>query len=386
MNAHLVSTASHSHTSAPATPRVGGRLGAWLADAGITIDGPRPWDPQIRHPRALARCARGTLQAGESYAHGDWDCEALDEFTSRLVQARPPRTVFPPWREWLTQWSILNQQSRRKAREAVERHYDHHFDLFEAMLDPSLTYSCGYWARASSLAEAQTGKHDLICRKLNITRGMRVLDVGCGWGAFVEFAARRRGATVTGVTLSAEQAAIARRRTEGLDVAIVAGDYRGVQGTFDRVVSIGMFEHVGPRNYGTFFRKLHEWLTPDGLALLHSIGGLRSTGRTDPWIDALIFPGSVLPSAAQVASASEGLFVIEDWQNFGADYDRTLRAWHDNVSRAWPTALRHYPEEFRRRWRYYLLTCAGIFRARYAQLWQIVLSPHGVAGGYRRST
>jgi cyclopropane-fatty-acyl-phospholipid synthase len=363
-------------------------VAAWLAEAGIALNGAEPWDPKIVRARALWRCARGTLEAGMAYADGDWDCEALDEFTARMLRAYELREFEVPghfgrWHQWIPTWLLANPQSRRRAREAV-RHYEGRFDLFRTMLGPSLAYSCGFWADAATLDEAQDAKHELICRKLGLAPGMRVLDVGCGWGGFAEYAARHHRVNVTGVTLADEQATIARERTVRLPVTILTRDYRETTGTFDRVVSIGMFEHVGPRNHRLFFEKLRSWLRPDGLALLHTIGGKTSTTSTDPWLNAFIFPGSVLPSVAQIGVASEGLFVVEDWHNFGADYDRTLRAWHDNVARAWPNELAHYPEQFRRTWRYYLLTCAGMFRARSTNLWQLVLSPRGVPGGYRR--
>jgi cyclopropane-fatty-acyl-phospholipid synthase len=384
MHADFLSRAWQPNSAAAGRRAFEHRFRDWLADAGITLNGSRPWDPQIIRARALLRCAHGTLEAGRAYADCDWECTALDEFAARLVRTRRPSEVFPRWRRLLRLANhIGNPQGRRRARDAV-RHYEGRFELFEAMLGPTLTYSCGYWEKARTLDDAQTAKHDLVCRKLGIEPGMRILDVGCGWGALAEHAARHYGAVVTGVTLADEQAAIARTRNSGLPVTILARDYREVEGRFDRVVSLGMFEHVGPRNYRTFFRKLSGWLAPGGLALLHSIGGLTSTTTTDPWLNEFIFPGSVLPSEAQIARASEGLFVLEDWHNFGAYYDRTLSAWNENVSRAWTGELSDYPETFQRTWRYYLLTCAGLFRARVAQLWQLVLSPQGVPGGYRR--
>jgi len=247
-----------------------------------------------------------------------------------------------------------------------------------------MAYSCGYWRAASTLDEAQDAKHELIAHKIGLAPGMTVLDIGSGWGAFARFAAGRYGARVTGVTLSPAQAAFAREHCRGLPVAIHEQDYREIVGRFDRVVSIGMFEHVGPRNHRRFFEQAARCLKPHGLLLLHTIGSLRSTRTGDPWIDRFIFPNGVLPSAAQIARAAEGVFVVEDWHNFGADYDRTLMAWHANLERAWPHLPRGEDHRFRRLWRYYLLTCAGSFRARVNQLWQLVLSPSGVTGGYRR--
>lgn len=383
MHAGFLSRAWQHHELSAGRRAFEHRFNTWLEEAGITLNGSRPWDPRIVRSRALWRCARGTLEAGRAYADGDWECPALDQFAARLVSARRPSQVFPRWRRLLGAPPWLNTQSHHRARLGV-RHYEGRFDLFETMLGPSLTYSCGYWAQAESLDDAQAAKHDLVCRKLGLKEGMHVLDCGCGWGAFAEYAARHYGVVVTGLTLASEQAAIASARTAELPVTIRVGDYRDFEGQFDRVVSIGMFEHVGPRNYPTFFRKLASWLKPNGLALLHSIGALHSSRSTDPWLNSFIFPGSVLPSAVQIAKASEGLFVIEDWHNFGPYYDRTLCAWYENVSRAWSTSLSDYPDHFRRIWRYYLLTCAGLFRARVAQLWQLVLSPHGVSGGYQR--
>jgi cyclopropane-fatty-acyl-phospholipid synthase len=381
---HTGTDDSFDNTENSRAEELPGHLGQKLLEAGITINGPHSWDPQILRPGALKRCARGSLEAGRAYADGDWECLALDEMAARLLRADKEASALATWRDWFSHLSFFNAQSLSRAKRSIERIYDGHADIYEAMLDPSQTYSCGYWANAETLEDAQTAKHELICRKLGIRDGTRVLDVGCGWGAFAAHAARVHGAEVTGVTLSRDQALKAVSRTRGLGVEIINDDYRRVTGTFDRVVSVGMFEHVGPRNYRTFFSKLRGWLTPDGLALLHCIGGDRSRLHIDAWMNTYVFPGAVLPSAAQVTAASEGLFLIEDWHNFGADYDRTLCAWHENLARAFRDQLVHEPERIRRTWRYYLLTGAGVFRARAAQLWQIVLSPHGVPGGYRR--
>ena len=164
-------------------------------------------------------------------------------------------------------------------------------------------------------------------------------------------------------------------------MTIAVQDYRDVLGRFDRVVSIGMFEHVGPRNYRTFFELARRVLVvDDGPLLLNTIGGLSSQQSIDPWIGRYIFPNAVLPSTIQIARAAEALFVLEDLHNFGADYDCTLMAWHANFESAWPLLRDRFGERFRRMWRYYLLTCAGIFRARRNQLWQLVFSKKGIPG------
>ncbi|MCC7007403.1 MAG: cyclopropane fatty acyl phospholipid synthase [Acidobacteria bacterium] len=363
------------------------RLGALVAPAGLVLNGRHLWDPQLHSASAAWRILLGgTLGAGEAYVDGDWDCAALDVLTARLLAAEADRPL--AWRASAIAQAlaarVVNGQTKRRARRAITSHYDLDDALYEAMLGPTMAYSCGYWRAATTLDEAQRAKWALVCRKLALTPGQRLLDVGCGWGGFAEYAARHHDVKIVGITVSPSQAAAARARCAGLPIDIVECDYRDVRGRFDRIVSIGMFEHVGPRNYRAYFDTMRRLLTEDGLMLLHTIGGLVSRRTTDAWIDRHVFPGSVLPSAAQIARALEGRFVIEDWHNFGADYDRTLMAWHARFEVAWPALAHRYPERFRRLWRYYLLTCAGTFRARRNQLWQLVLSPHGVAGGHRR--
>lgn len=356
-----------------------------FARADVRVNGTRPWDIQIHDPRFFRRVlGGGSLAFGESYMEGWWDCDALDELVARLLGADLDRTI-RTWRAALgvVAAMILNQQSRRRAFVIGERHYDIGNDLYTAMLGRTMAYSCGYWADATMLDAAQEAKLDLICRKIGIQRGQRVLDIGCGWGGFAKFAAERYGVSVVGITVSKEQAALARERCAGLSVEIRLLDYRDLRERFDHVISIGMFEHVGYKNYRTFMDVARRCLSDDGMFLLHTIGGNVSVARTDPWIGKYIFPNSMLPSVAQIGRAIERHFVMEDWHNFSADYDRTLMAWHANVERAWSQLKDEYDERFRRMWRFYLLACAGTFRSRKNQLWQIVLSPHGVRGGYR---
>ena len=249
------------------------------------------------------------------------------------------------------------------------------------MLGRRLVYSCGYWSVARDLDAAQEAKLDLVCRKLGLVPGMRVLDIGCGWGEALRFAAERHGVHGVGVTVSVEQAEYARRLCAGLPVEIRVQDYRELDERFDRSYSIGMFEHVGRKNYRNYFEVVRRCLVDDGLSLLHTIGGNVSTNHTDPWIEKYIFANSMIPSAAQIAAASEADFVIEDWHGFGPDYDRTLMAWRANIESAWERLPARYDERFRRMWRYYLAASAAAFRARRDQVWQIVFSPRGVPGG-----
>jgi cyclopropane-fatty-acyl-phospholipid synthase len=250
------------------------------------------------------------------------------------------------------------------------------------MLDTRMVYSCGYWREARTLEAAQEAKLDLICRKLGLKEGDRLLDIGCGWGGLAKFAAERYGATVVGLTVSKEQAALARERCKGLPIEIRVQDYRTLSERFDHIASVGMFEHVGVKNYRTYFEVARRCLKEEGLFLLHTIGGNRSVRSVEPWIGKYIFPGGMLPSVAQIGAGIERLFVMEDWHNFGSYYDTTLLAWWHNFDAAWPALRAKYGERFYRMWKYYLLICAGTFRARHSELWQIVLSPHGVPGGY----
>lgn len=356
-----------------------------LAMADVRLGGSRPWDIRVHDERMFHRVlAHGSLGAGESYMDGWWDCDQLDEMLTRVLRIDIEKHLRSPRALFLSLSARLhNMQSTRRSYIVGERHYDLGDDLYERMLDPRMIYSCAYWENAATLAEAQEAKLDLVARKIGGRRGMRMLDIGCGWGGSAQFMAERYGASVTGVTISRNQLKSAQQRCEGLDVDLRLQDYRSLSGSFDGIYSLGMFEHVGVRNYRTYLAKARELLRPDGLFLLHTIGSNRSSVATDPWIEKYIFPNSQLPSLAQIASAAEGLWVIEDIHSFGVFYDRTLLAWSENFNRAWPQLAGRYGERFRRMWHFWLLSSAASFRARGTQLWQVVLSPAGVPGGYR---
>ena len=359
-----------------------------LDAAGVRTDGSRPWDLQVHDPRFYRRLlSEWSLGVGESYMDGDWDCERLDQLFERLlrsdIESRAVGLARLKLAASLVPCLLVNRQRRERAFVVGERHYDIGNDLFERMLDPRMVYSCAYWERARTLDEAQLHKLEMICRKLQLRPGMSMLDIGCGWGGLARHAAEHHGVTVTGITVSREQKALAEQRCQGLPVTIRLLDYRDLQGRFDRIASVGMFEHVGPKNYAVFFETAHRLLEPEGLFLLHTIGLDRATARTDPWIERYIFPGGKLPAARQVAEGFEPWFVLEDWHNFGADYDRTLMAWNERFEAAWPELSSRYGERFRRMWRYYLLSCAGFFRSRQGQLWQLVLSRRERRAVYR---
>lgn len=361
------------------------RLTALLHEAGVAVGGARPQDIQVHDPRFHARVlAGGSLALGESYMDGWWDANQLDVFLLHLLQAHLDERVHG-WRELAdaVRARLVNAQTGQRSFEVGRRHYDLGNDLYAAMLGRRLVYSCGYWRQASDLDAAQEAKLDLVCRKLALRPGQRVLDIGCGWGEALKFACERYGVSGVGVTISEEQAAYARERCAGLPVEIRLQDYRALDERFDAVFSIGMFEHVGERNYRRFFDVARRCLAPDGLLLVHTIGRNVSGHRTDPWIARYIFPNSMLPSAVQITRAFEGRFVLEDWHGFGTDYDLTLQAWRRNVEAAWPHLdAQRYDERFKRMWRFYLAGSMAAFRCRHAQLWQLVLSPEGVPGGY----
>ncbi|HZL09298.1 MAG TPA: cyclopropane fatty acyl phospholipid synthase [Prolixibacteraceae bacterium] len=357
-----------------------------LGFAGIQIDGSHPWDIQVHNQEFYKRAiTEGPVGVGESYMDGWWDVEKLDEFISKIVRARLDlkiqRKVSVLFR--LATLRIINLQSKERAFIVGEKHYDLGNDLFQNMLDPLMNYSCGYWKNATNLKEAQENKLHLICQKLYLQPGMRVLDIGCGWGAFGKYAAEKYKVEVVGVTVSKEQLEFGEKLCTELPVEFRLMDYRELNEQFDRVVSVGMFEHVGEKNYRTYFEVANRCLKDDGLFLLHTIGRIRSPKVIDPWTHKYIFPNAQLPSAIQIDKAIEGLFVMEDWHNFGPDYDKTLMAWHENFIRNWDKIKSQYSERFFRMWTYYLLSSAGSFRARRNQLWQVVLSKNGIPGGYQ---
>ncbi len=364
-----------------------------LQDIDVEIGGTRPWDIQVHDERLYSRVLlRGSIGLGEAYMDGWWDCQALDQFFTKLLGAGlhyKHKAVGQDAFHHLSNF-LFNKQSVSRAFEVGERHYDIGNDLYKAMLDKRLVYTCGYWGpigtdlpAAQTLDEAQEAKLHLICKKLNLSPGQKVLDIGCGWGSFAKFAAEKYGVEVTGITISKEQVALGEEVCKGLPVQILLQDYRDAVGQYDAIVSIGMFEHVGPKNYRTYMEVANRCLKDNGLFLLHTIGGNLGEQRIDPWFDKYIFPNGALPHIDDIGEAIKKLFVMEDWHNFGAYYDLTLMAWYKNFETHWPELKGKYSERFRRMWHYYLLSIAGGFRSRDTQLWQIVLSKKGVPGGYK---
>ncbi|OJY40366.1 MAG: cyclopropane-fatty-acyl-phospholipid synthase [Legionella sp. 40-6] len=357
-----------------------------LNQAGVTINGVNPWDLQIHNENLYARVLKhGSLGFGEAYMEGWWDCECLDQFFYRVMGAELDEKIKADKWLWpkLIFYKLFNPQSKQRALIVGRKHYDLGNDLFEAMLDSRMNYTCGYWQNAENLEQAQINKMEFSCRKLQLQPGMRMLDIGCGFGALARYAAEHYGVEVVGITISQQQFAYAQKNCAKLPIEIRLLDYRDIHGQFDRVASLGMFEHVGMKNYALFFQKVQACLKKEGLFLLHTIGGNKSRINTDAWINQYIFPNGMIPSVAQISKASEGRMIMENWDNFGVYYDSTLMAWAHNFEKNWPALRGKYDDVFYRMWRYYLYCCAGIFRARQLQLWQIVYSPKGVAAGYR---
>lgn len=355
-----------------------------LAQADIRVNGSEPYDIQVHNKNFYKRVLQqGSLGLGESYMDGWWDCERLDIFFHKVLRAGLENKLPNNLRDIIKIASarLFNLQTQKRAWMVGKEHYDLGNDLFTAMLDPNMQYSCGYWKNADTLAQAQEDKLDLICRKLELKPGMTLLDIGCGWGGLAAYAATHFGVAVTGVTISVEQQKLAQEHCKGLDVNIILEDYRDLHDKFDRIVSVGMFEHVGPKNYNTYFEVARRNLKDDGLFLLHSIGSNRDKVNVDSWISKYIFPNGCLPSIQNIAETIENKFVMEDWHNFGADYDKTLMAWHERFLASWPDIESNYTPRFKRMFVYYPNACAGAFRARDIQLWQIMLSPKGRIGG-----
>ncbi len=357
-----------------------------LAFADIVPGGSRPWDIAVHNDALYGRVlSQGSLGLGESYMEGWWDCPELDQFFHKLMAAdlnHKIKYTFSLAAHYLKN-RFFNLQKKKSAFEL--KHYDIGNKLFSKMLDKRMTYTCGYWDKAADLDAAQEAKLELVCRKVGLKPGMKVLDIGCGWGSFMKYAAQHYGVSCVGITISQAQVDLGRQMCQGLPVEFYLQDYRDLKGRYDAVVSLGMFEHVGYKNYRTYMEIARGCLKEGGLFLLHTIGSNTSdpADTSDPWIRKYIFTKGALPSVKQIAKAAENLFILEDWHSFGADYDKTLMAWFNNFQSAWLELKQSYGDIFFRMWKYYLLSCAGAFRSRSIQLWQIVFSKTGMPGGYK---
>lgn len=376
------STSSQASLSPPAVLR------ELAKQCDVRFNGSNPWDIQVHHRDVYSQIlTKGSLGFGESYMDGLWDCERMDELFYRIMRANIEEHLVGVGKFALILQSLrhrfFNLQTVKRAYQVGEQHYDIGNDVFEAMLDSTMSYSCGFWQKADTLEQAQLDKLDLICKKLQLKPGEKLLEIGCGWGGLARHAAEYYGVEVLGITISQEQQKLAQQLCKGLPVEIRLTDYRDLEGEFDKIVSVGMFEHVGEKNYPIYFDTVNRLLKKDGLFLLHTIGIYKTIHRVDPWIDKYIFRNGKLPSAEQIADVLNKRMVIEDWHNFGQDYALTLMAWWDRFEAAWPILSEKYDQRFYRMWKYYLMSCAGFFKSRQGQLWQIVLTKRDRTETYR---
>ena len=361
-----------------------------LLHADIKIGGDRPQDIQVHNDGLYGRVLKDReLGLGEAYMDGWWSSKRPDDTITRILTAdlgskvRLSPSVIASGTASVVKSAVTNRQSVKNARKNAQHHYNIGNDLYELMLDNTMIYSCGYWKKAKTLDQAQTDKLDLICRKLDLKKGMTLLDIGCGWGGFSEYAAKEYGGIVTGISPAEEQVKLAKARTKGLKVTIQQKDYRHMTGQFDRIVSIGMLEHVGVKNYPEFYRVCKKLLKPGGVMLHHTIGANHSYNVNEAkWIDKYIFPGGMIPTLSELVGPAEDMFTMEDVQNFGPDYDKTLMAWHAKFVKNYPKISDTYDEQFYRMWEYYLLMFAAGFRSRGLQLYQVVMRNVEVSDRY----
>ncbi len=368
-----------------------------LEQVGCTIGGEADWDPQVKDSRTFDLIAKtGTLGAGEAYMNGYWDCKRLDILSEKVgapsSQIKRQGGLFLARVILLNQ--IINRQSTHKATANAEHHYNIGNELYEAMLGETMAYSCAYWqygseTKADNLDDAQLAKFDLICRKLKLKSGMKLLDIGCGWGGLLRYATDKYDVEAVGITPATNQADYIKAKAPEIDIRVT--DWRQIENEkFDRVVSVGMFEHVGRKNYRDFFGKTRELLATNGISLLHTIGAPKTRYFEDPWIEKYIFPGGYIPSRKLIENKSRRSIDIIDWQDLGPNYDHTLMAWNANFQAAWPELAtvmdekgnQKYDSRFKRMWEYYLQMAAGSFRNGTNRLFQAVLGDQNIASDY----
>jgi len=361
-----------------------------LSKAEIALNGNNPWDVRVNSDRFYRRTLRGSLGFGESYMDGDWDVESLDALFRRIIRMNitgSPLIMLNRLKLDLKS-RLSNLQTRIGSRAIAETHYDLDHRLYELFLGPYNQYTCCFFNKARTLEEAEIEKLEMVCNKLDLRQGDRVLDIGCGWGGFAKYAAESRGCEVTGISISKEQVHYARDYTAGLPVEIIECDYRDLPqrfepGHFNKVVIIGMIEHVGYKNYRKIFEIVHRAIRDEGVFLLHTIGNNRVTTVVDPWIEKYIFRNSMAPAMTQLAQSLEGLFTVHDWENYGHYYAPTLAHWQERFEANWPQiealeTTNRFDERFRRMFNYYFLSCKAGFETEHMYLWHLVMSKEGI--------
>ena len=285
--------------------------------AGVTIDGPNPWDPQIHDAGFFNRVLTGgSLGFGESYMDGAWDAEQLDALVRRIIQVKATGSAIVTlnrfWHDLKSR--LVNLQTRKGSMAIAETHYNLDHRLYQQFLGPYNQYTCCFFSKAKTLEEAEVEKLEMICNKLQLKPGDKVLDIGCGWGGFAAYASKTRNCEVTGISISREQIAYARKYTAGLSVTIIESDYRDLPKLyasrhFDKVAIVGMIEHVGYKNYRRLFEIVHQLLNDEGIFLLHTIGNSATTTVVDPWIEKVHlsqFHGALDGATGKVCRGSSG--------------------------------------------------------------------------------
>ena len=362
-----------------------------LDPAGIEINGKNPWDPQVKNERIYKRLKRGrSLALGESYVEGWWDCEALEEFFYRIISyaIKSERDLSGRPKDFRESFfyrfkpRLFNQQTFKRSEVVAKKHYDAGNDLYRLMLGKDMQYTCAYWQNAKTLDEAQRNKLNLICRKMKLQPGMKILELGGGFGGLARFMAKYYDCSVTIYNIAQEQIKFAREFTEGLKVKIIENDYRVAEGLYDRVAAVGLCEHVGYKNYRILMQTAYRCLKDEGLFFIHTNGSNDTIVHYEPWMAKYIFPNSMIPSATQLTQAFDGLFMLEDWHVLSGNYNKTLMAWYNNFINNWYRIKDQYSNSFYRVWRYYLLFSAASHRTRGAQLWHLVLSKNAMGTTY----
>lgn len=340
----------------------------------------------IKDPDVYRRVlVQGDLGLGESYMDGQWESNDLEAFVAEMLKLEVVKKDLGLLGLPLLSSAIVGSVSwllfptnlsASGAKQNIAKHYDISMKLYEQMLGPTMQYSGAYYhAPDMSLEAAQIAKMRLVAEKLDLKPGMKVLELGCGFGALADLMATEYGVEVTGVTLSEDQHAYAKKHFKNGKVDIRLQDYRSMTGQFDRIYSVGIFEHIGRNCYETYFEKCQELLKDDGIMVIHTIGFCRSgQWNHGGWMNTYIFPGAELPTMSHFTQQFQEQWHLEDWQSFGVSYAKTLRAWKDNLNN-WQ-GLEEFDQSFRRMWEYYLMCCAASFQARRTKLWQLVYTKY----------
>ncbi|ODM89429.1 Cyclopropane-fatty-acyl-phospholipid synthase [Orchesella cincta] len=333
---------------------------------------------------------RGSLGVGEEYMNGGWEVLGTDADVSevfyRLLVSNTFDWYFHPLNRFLyyLEFKAFNLQTRGRAFQIAEKHYDLGNDFFESFLDPWMQYSSAYWAKADNLNDAQLHKLELIAKKLDLKPGMRVLDVGCGWGTLCKYLAENYGVDCVGISVSKEGIKYAKKTCEGLKVDLRLQDYRELDEKFDRIVSIECLFHLGRHNHNKFFKIMNKCLKDDGILLLQVIGtNHKNMLQSDPFTHKYTFPNTYLPYYRELTKETEGLFIIEDWHSLGLDFAKTWDAWQERFQHNWETIKEQYDERFYKLWNYNISYASAAFKSRKVQLWQIVFSKDGLKREYR---